>query len=82
MSCSSCASSRPSVDQPAARARLGALDQRGVLRADLVVEGEELRDPLLGRVRREEVVEEAAAAVGRDRPDRADREVRRARAAR
>ena len=69
------------LDQAAARAGLRALDEPGVLRADLVVEREELRDPVRVGVGREEVVEEAAAAVRRDGPDRADREVRRARAA-
>ena len=70
---------QPAVrDEAAPRAGLGGLDQRRVLGADLVVEREELRDPLLGRVRREEVVQEPVAAAGRDRPDRADREVRRA----
>ena len=51
-------------DEPAARAGLRALDQRGVLGPDLVVEREEPGDPSSGASGREEVVEEAAAAVG------------------
>ena len=57
-------------------AALHVLDELPVLLADLVVEREELGDPLVVDVRAEEVVEEAVRPVGRERDDRADREVR------
>ena len=61
------------LDKAAAGAGLDALDELGVLGADLVVEREEAGDEVLGELGREEVVEEAAAAVGGDRPDGTDR---------
>ena len=58
---------------------LHALDQGRVLAADLVVEGDQLVDPLLVDVPREEVVEEARRPLRAEREDRAAREVRAAR---
>src|SRR4051812_26152859 len=55
---------------------LDALDEQPVLLADLVVELQELGDPALVGVRREEVVEEPRAPAGRQRVDRPDRDVR------
>jgi len=52
-------------DEAAPSAGLRPLHQRRVLRADLVVEREELRDPVLRRPGREEVVPERAAAIRR-----------------
>ena len=59
-------------DQPAARAGLRALDQRGVLGADLVVEREEVRDPLLGR-RPARSSSRGSRGSGRARPARPGR---------
>src|SRR6476619_2353518 len=55
---------------------LYALDERQVFLSDLLVEREELLDPRRLDVRAEEVVEEAVRPVGRQRYERADREVR------
>src|SRR2546421_615702 len=52
------------------------LDERPVLGADLGVEGDELLDPRLLGIGREEVVEEAGAPRRCDRIDRPDRQVR------
>src|SRR5215207_210620 len=68
---------QPSLrDHARAGAALDKLDQPRVLAADLIVELEELRHPLLGRVGGEEVVEDAPCPVRRDWEDRADRQVR------
>ena len=53
------------------------LDEGGVLPADLVVEGEEVREPGLVHAWREEVVEVPLGPVRAVRRDRPDREVRR-----
>src|SRR5215467_13289478 len=55
---------------------LHPLDEPEVLLSDLLVEGEELVDPLGLDVRAEEVVEEPVRPVRRQRNHRADREVR------
>ncbi len=69
----------PLGDHAGARSALDELDELRVLPADLIVELQELLDPLLGRVRCEEVVEHAPSPIRREREDRADREVRAAR---
>ena len=70
------------ADGARADAALDALDQHGVLAADLVVEREQLGDPALVRVGGEEVVEEALGALGAGGQDRPDRDVRAGRGAR
>ena len=72
-------SSRPCSSAPLAAPRWTRLDQAGVLGAHLVVEHPHLLDPGLVGALREEAVEPGRGAVGGDRPQRADREVRAAR---
>src|SRR5712691_7352657 len=55
--------------QAGADAALDALDERSVLPADLLVEGDQLVHPVLLDVGREEVVEEAPCALGAERED-------------
>ena len=52
------------VEQPRAHASLDALHQHAVLGADLVVECEEVGDPLVVSVLGDEVVEEAVGSLG------------------
>src|ERR671933_66993 len=63
-------------DRTAADSALDALDEDAVLASDLVVEGQELLDPRVVDVRREEVIEEPARALGPGRDERPDRQVR------
>ncbi len=65
-----------SLDQTRANSLLHALDEGSVLGADLRVERERLLDPGVVGVRRDKVVEEAVRALGCQRDDRADREIR------
>src|SRR5919201_5962244 len=68
---------QPSVlEHPARHASLDGFHERDVLAADLVVEGDELVDPLLVDVRCEEVVEPALRPLGAGRNERAARQVR------
>src|SRR5919197_4220619 len=65
--------------RPRGDAALDALDEHPVLGADLAIERDELLDPRLVRVGREEVVEEAGRPRRRYRVHRPDRQVRPAR---
>ena len=64
MSCSDSRQQPPALDEPGAHARLHALDEHAVLRADLRVERERLLDPRLVGVLGDEVVEEAVRPLG------------------
>ncbi len=64
------------LDGAGGDAPLHALDEHPILPPHLVVEGEEVVDPVLLDVGAEEVVEKAVRAVGRERHDRSDREIR------
>src|SRR5262249_40878292 len=64
------------LERARADAALNALDERPVFTADLVVEGEEIVDPVPLDLRAEEVVEEAVRPFRRAGDDRADGDVR------
>jgi len=64
------------LERAARDAAVHALDEPPILVADLRVELHQVVDPSGVDVRAEEVVEEAVGAVGADRHDRADRDVR------
>ncbi len=76
ISCSLWLMSYAVLERAGRDAALDALDERPVLPADLVVEGEQVVDPGRLDVGAEEVVEEAVRAAGRERHDRPDRDVR------
>ena len=67
----------PALGQdPRPNPALDAFDERAVLGADLVVEGDQLVDPLLVDLRGEEVVEEASGPLRAEREHRPAREIR------
>src|SRR2546421_32328 len=66
----------PFAEYAGAHSALDAFDERPVLQADLVVEGDELVDPGLIDVRCEEVVQKAPGSLGPEREHRSTGEIR------